>query len=250
MKKLPNQPTAANLDLCGRISSALRDLADPAKARESLRFFKTGPGEYGEGDAFLGLTVPQLRAVARSFCHCPPAGLLPLLRSPWHEERLCCLVIWVGQFERAATPAEKRKLHRLYWRHRNHVNNWDLVDVSAPTLAGRFLFEEDNTEPVLRLLASRSLWDRRIAVLATWAWTKAGDVGLTLQAAAHLLADKEDLIHKAAGWMLREAMKVDERAVLAFLNTHGAAMPRTMLRYAIERLDEKRRKALLRATKL
>jgi 3-methyladenine DNA glycosylase AlkD len=232
---------------CAEISRRLRALADPRRAEEAARFFKTGPGQYGEGDQFLGLTVPMVRAVAKEYRDVPPARLLPLLRSAWHEERLCCLVIWVTQFDRAKSREQRQGLFNLYWRHRKNVNNWDLVDVSAPRLVGEFLRAEDDPAPLASLARAPNLWDRRIAILATWAWTKAGDVRLTLKTAEVLLRDDEDLIHKASGWMLREAMKVNEEATLNLLLTHASAMPRTMLRYAIERLDERRRKAIMAA---
>jgi len=231
------------------ISRRLRVLADPRRAQDAARFFKTGPGEYGEGDQFLGLTVPMVRGAARHHRDVVPARLLPLLRSPWHEERLCCLIIWVMQFDRAKTRGERQTLFDLYWRHRGRVNNWDLVDVSAPRLVGEFLRGDANSAPLASLTRSRSLWDRRIALLATWAWTKADDVSLTLKIAELLLGDGEDLIHKAAGWMLREAMKVDAPATLGFLRTYAPVMPRTMLRYAIERLEEPERKAVLQIPK-
>jgi hypothetical protein len=227
------------------ISARLRSLADPGRALEMAPFFKTGPGQYGEGDRFLGLSVPVVRSVARDFRDAPPARLLPLLRSPWHEERLCCLVIWVARFDRARAPEARRELFDLYWKNRGRVNNWDLVDVSAPRLVGEFLRTTDGAAPLMELVRSSSLWDRRIAILATWAWTKAGDVSLTLRLAGMLLEDGHDLMHKATGWMLREALKVDEKPVLAFLRTHAAVMPRTMLRYAIERLDEPLRRELM-----
>jgi hypothetical protein len=230
---------------CAEISRRLRARTDPRRAKEAARFFKTGPGQYGEGDRFLGLTVPMVRAVAKEHRDVPPARLLPLLRSPWHEERLCCLIIWVMQFDRAKSREARQGLFDLCWRHRKHVNNWDLVDVSAPRLVGEFLRAEDDPAPLASLARARSLWDRRIAILATWAWTKAGDVSLTLKTAEVLLGDDDDLIHKASGWMLREAMKVNEEATLKFLRAHTSAMPRTMLRYAIERLDERRRKAIM-----
>jgi hypothetical protein len=230
---------------CAEISCRLRALADPRRAKEAARFFKTGPGQYGEGDQFLGLTVPMVRAVAKEHRDVPSSRLLALLRSPWHEERLCCLVIWVTQFDRAKSREARRGLFDLYWRHRKHVNSWDLVDVSAPRLVGEFLLAEDDPAPLASLARAPSLWDRRIAILATWAWTKAGDVTLTLKTAEILSGDTEDLIHKASGWMLREAMKVNEEATLMFLRAHTSAMPRNMLRYAIERLDERQRKAIM-----
>lgn len=233
---------------CSEISEKLHALADAQKAHHAQRFFKTGPGEYAEGDRFLGITVPQVRRVAGAYFSQPPESLLPLLQSPWHEERLCCLVVWCRQYERAKAREQKSQIFDLYLANRNHINNWDLVDISAPKIAGNFLHEAGDSAPLASLLASESLWDRRIAILSTWAWIKADDVSLTLRFAECLLRDPEPLLHKAVGWMLREAAKRKEKDVLDFLTSRGSEMPRTMLRYAIERFEPSQRKFILHNT--
>lgn len=236
-------------DIASRISSRLRSLSDSGQALVAKRFFKTGPGEYAENDRFLGITVPQIRGLAKEFLSANPKDLIPLLKSRWHEERLCCLVIWVAQFRKSQSHDEKRILSDLYSAHLAHINNWDLVDISAAQLFGEYLLVTRNPDPLTELLQSRSLWERRIAIVSTWAWIRSGDISLTLRFAEALFHDSEDLIHKATGWMLREAAKIDESSVLDFIETHGPRIPRTMLRYAIERIDEKKRKAILLKTK-
>lgn len=236
-------------DIASRISKHLQALSDSRQSLLARRFFKTGPGEYAEDDHFLGIPVPRIRALAKEFISANPEDLLPLLKSRWHEERACCLVIWVAQSRKSQSLDERRIIFDLYFSHLAHINNWDLVDISAPQLIGGYLLETRNPSPLGLLLESRSLWKRRIAIVSTLAWIKCGDISLTLRFAQDLIQDPEDLIHKATGWMLREAGKVDEAGVLSFIETHGARMPRTMLRYAIERLDEKRRKAILLKTK-
>ena len=236
-------------DIASRVSERLQAISDPGQALLARRFFKTGPGEYAENDHFLGISVPRIRALARNFISANPEDLQPLLKSRWHEERVCCLVIWVAQSRKCQSLDERRNIYDLYFTHLAHINNWDLVDISAPQLVGGYLLETRNPSPLGLLLKSRSLWERRIAIVSTWAWIKSADISLTLRFAQDLIQDREDLIHKATGWMLREAGKVNEAGVLSFIETHGARMPRTMLRYAIERLDEKRRKAILLKTK-
>ena len=236
-------------DIASRISSRLRSLSDSGQALVAKRFFKTGPGEYAENDRFLGITVPQIRGLAKEFLSANPKDLIPLLKSRWHEERLCCLVILVTQFRKSQSHDEKRILSDLYSAHLAHINNWDLVDISAAQLFGEYLLVTRNPDPLTELLQSRSLWERRIAIVSTWAWIRSGDISLTLRFAEALFHDSEDLIHKATGWMLREAAKTDESGVLDFIETHGPRMPRTMLRYAIERIDEKKRKAILLKTR-
>jgi len=208
----------------------LRKLADPVRAKHSLRFFKTAPGQYGHGDRFLGLTVPAMRTLVREFRELPLAGAEALLASEWHEERLVALLILVAQYRHA--PAE---VYRLYLANTDRINNWDLVDASAPHIVGAHL-ETRNRRPLYLLARSKSLWERRIAVVATQHFIRRDDLADTLAIARILLRDEHDLIHKATGWMLREAGKRDERVLRAFLDEHAAAMPRTMLRYAIERL--------------
>jgi 3-methyladenine DNA glycosylase AlkD len=210
----------------------LRTFANRERATHSLRFFKTGPGQYGEGDRFLGLTVPEMRRVVREFRELPLAGAEALLASPWHEERLVALMILVEQYRR--TPAARAAIYRLYLGRTDRINNWDLVDVSAAHVVGAHLAERSR-KPLYRLARSASLWERRIAIVATQHFIRRNEFADTLAIARLLLRDRHDLTHKATGWMLREVGKRDEAALRAFLDEHAAAMPRTMLRYAIER---------------
>lgn len=222
-------------------------MADPAQAQMAQRFFKTGKGEYGAGDKFLGLRVPQLHALAREYRELNGAALLSLLRSPWHEERVLALLIMVGRYQRG-TPALRAALHRTYLRNLRYVNNWDLVDCSAPVLMSAPA-PAVRRALLLRLAASRQLWHRRVAMLATFADLRAGEYALTLRLARVLRDDPHDLIHKAVGWMLRELGKRDRSELEAHLRRHASRMPRTMLRYAIERLPPRTRRAWLAAPK-
>lgn len=225
------------------IRTRLRSLARPKRAKVYQRFFKTGPGEYGEGDRFLGLTVPQLRKIATEFAATPLGELAGLLRSPIHEERLVALFILVRHFARGAA-AERAAIFRFYFRHVRGVNNWDLVDASAPYIVGPFLAGRSRA-PLYRLTRSGNLWERRIAILATQHFIRSGQFGDTLRIAAILLRDEHELIHKAVGWMLREVGKRDLATEERFLRRHHRLMPRTMLRYAIERFPERKRLAYL-----
>jgi 3-methyladenine DNA glycosylase AlkD len=217
------------------VSTALRRAGDRNKAAALQRFFKTGQGEYAEGDRFRGVTVPTQRALARRFRDLPLPELRKLLRSGIHEERLTALLIMVGQYQRG-DAVQREQLHRLYLKHTRFVNNWDLVDSSAGYLIGPHI--EGRPRPLLsRLARSPLVWERRIAVLATFHFIRNGSATETLWVARKLLRDGHDLIHKATGWMLREVGKrVDEKLLRQFLDRHAHAMPRTMLRYAIERL--------------
>lgn len=224
------------------VQDMLVGLADPAAAEHSQRFFKTGPGEYGEGDQFRGIRVPVLRTVAARFVQLPLLEAERLLHSPFHEDRLTALLILVRQFGRK--QADHQAIYELYLRNTAFINNWDLVDSSAPQIVGAFL--ADKPRNVLDLLArSDSLWERRIAIMATQHFIRLGQFDDTLRLARLLLHDNEDLIHKAVGWMLREvgnrALAVEE----AFLVDTYRTMPRTMLRYAIEKFSEEKRKAYL-----
>lgn len=222
----------------------LRELANPEQGRFAQGFFKTGPGQYGEGDRFLGIRVPVLRKLAREFRDLPLGSVERLLKSAFHEERLLALLIVVRQFGRADEPARKA-IYGLYLRSTRYVNNWDLVDSSAEHVVGAHLFARSR-RPLEKLARSKSLWERRIAVLATFHFIKRGEHGPTLAVAERLLADPEDLIHKAVGWMLREVGNRDRAAAEEFLRKHYRTMPRTMLRYAIEKLPEARRRAYLK----
>jgi 3-methyladenine DNA glycosylase AlkD len=219
-------------------------MADPEKAQILQRFFKTGPGQYGEGDRFLGIKVPELRRVAKSHMALAPDKVVKLLMSAIHEERMTALLIWTYQFARA-DDGGRREIFRLYLAHTARVNNWDLVDVSAPQIVGGFLMEKDKA-PIYTLAGSKDLWERRIAMVATLAFIRRDRFDDTLAIAELLLKDQHDLIHKAAGWMLREVGKRDQAAMEQFLLIHYQMMPRTMLRYAIEKLSEKRRQDYLK----
>ncbi|MFI5234548.1 MAG: DNA alkylation repair protein [Gemmatimonadales bacterium] len=223
----------------------LRSLGSPARARGAAAFFKTGPGEYGAGDKFLGITVPVLRRLAREHEALAERETVKLLASPWHEARALALAILVRQYERG-DGRRRAAIYRLYLRHRARVNNWDLVDCSAAYIVGPHLFERDRAV-LLRLARSRSVWDRRIAVLATFHFIKEGEYGETLRLARSLLDDPHDLMHKALGWMLREIGKRNRTAEETFLRRYARRMPRTMLRYAIERFPEPLRRRYLRA---
>jgi 3-methyladenine DNA glycosylase AlkD len=236
----------------GALDDIRRELAAaarPARAAGAARYFQTGPGGYAEGDRFLGVTVPdQRRVVARHWRRTTPEEAVILLQSPLHEERLTALLLLVRRFQRG-DQAEQGRLCDLYLQHAHRVDNWDLVDSSAPYLLGPWLLDRDRDRSVLdRLSRSERVWDRRIAVLATAAFIRAGDFAWTFRLARRLLRDPHDLIHKAVGWMLREVGNRDPAAAERFLRRHHRTMPRTMLRYAIEKLPAARRQAYLRGT--
>jgi 3-methyladenine DNA glycosylase AlkD len=232
------------LESASRVRRELRLVADPAKARLLPRFFKTGPGEYGEGDRFLGVTVPKCRAIAARARTLPASEVEKLLRSGWHEERSVALFVLLFAFERG-DERERTEIYRLYCRNLDRVNNWDLVDGSAPTIVGGYLQDRDRT-PLYRWASSAVLWERRIAILATLRYIRIGEFEDTLALARILLEDDEDLIHKAVGWMLREVGNRDRRVEEAFLRAHHRRMPRTALRYAIEKFPEGKRRAYLK----
>ncbi len=225
--------------------SALEAKATPQRAEAAAWFFKTAPGQYGHGDAFLGLTVPEQRRIAKQFRDLPLVETLKLLASPWHECRLTALFIMVHQFERGDTATQKT-IYQAYLANKQHVNNWDLVDSSAHKIVGAWLHGKPKTK-LVALSKSRRLWDRRIAVLATFYDIQKGDPTAALQIAELLVNDTEDLMQKAVGWMLREVGKRCDRAILEdFLSKHYKTMPRTTLRYAIEHFSPERRKQYLR----
>lgn len=222
----------------------LRSLGCPTQAAILARFFKTGPGQYGEGDRFIGVKVPPTRRVAREFKSLPLAEVECLLHSEIHEERLLALVILVGNFEKGDDAIRKR-IYDRYLANTKHINNWDLVDLSAPQIVGGFL-ESRSRRPLDRLVKSASLWERRISIVATHWFIRHGDFADTLRIAERLVTDSEDLIHKAVGWMLREVGKRDVAVLEEFLGERCRVMPRTMLRYAIERFPEEKRQAYLK----
>jgi len=211
--------------------------ASPQKAEVLKKFFKTGKGQYGEGDIFLGVRVPDLRKIVRKYVNIPLDNTLQLLRSKIHEERLVALLIMVEKTKRA-NMFERETLFKKYLENTLYINNWDLVDLSADKIVGSYLFEKPK-DILYSLATSENLWERRIAILATFDFIKKGFYQETLKIAKILLNDRHDLIHKAIGWMLREIGKRCSQEILEqFLLAHYKQMPRTMLRYAIERLPE------------
>jgi 3-methyladenine DNA glycosylase AlkD len=211
-------------------------VANPDDARFLQRYFKTGPGEYGEGDRFIGVRVPALRAIVRDLRGASVSDATALLRSGVHEERLLGLLL-LAQAYGTADAKGRTAIYRAYLDHTRYINNWDLVDASAPLIVGRHL-ESRNRRVLMRLARSRLLWERRIAMVATYHFIKQRDYADAIAIATVLLGDEHDLMHKAAGWMLREVGKRDVGTLRAFLDRHAPDMPRTMLRYAIERLPE------------
>lgn len=222
------------------IQTALQKLSSPAKAKSSAWFFKTEKGEYGHGDRFIGVTVPDQRKVARQFRDLPLRETLTLLKSPIHEHRLTALFILVGAYSRA-DPETKGQIVSTYLAHRKYVNNWDLVDSSAPHILGDWLLTHPRSM-LYKLVRSKDVWDRRIAMIATQALIRAGEFRDTLKIAEIVLDDPHDLIHKATGWMLREVGSRDKTPLVAFLKKHACHMPRTMLRYAMEKFSPEERR--------
>jgi 3-methyladenine DNA glycosylase AlkD len=229
-----------------RLRARVRDRANPTAAAHAQRFFKTAPGEYGAGDEFLGIPVPVLRALARTHRDLPDGGVRSLLRSRFHEERLLALLMLVDRFRRG-DARRQLAIYRLYVANLDYVDNWDLVDSSASQIVGAHL-EKRSRKPLYVLARSRDLWRRRVAIMATFHFIRLGQFEDTLALAAVLVGDREDLIHKAVGWMLREVGNRDRATAARFLAAHYRAMPRTMLRYAIERFPAARRRAYLRGS--
>jgi 3-methyladenine DNA glycosylase AlkD len=226
-----------------QIQKRLRQFATREKAKILQRFFKTGPGEYGEGDHFLGVVVPDIRRVAKEFQSAALDKITTLLASPVHEERLLALLMLVQAYARG-DHALKRKIYNLYLKNTKHINNWDLVDLSAPNIIGAYLLDKNRT-PLYALARSKNLWKRRIAIMATFQFIKQNDFDDTLGISKILLMDEHDLLHKAVGWMLREVGKRSLPVEDNFLLQHYKKMPRTMLRYAIERFPEGKRRRYL-----
>jgi len=222
------------------LKQALIEQADPDRALGLQRFFKTGKGEYAAGDRFLGLTVPMTRSTAAAYTDLHLDELLFLLQDDWHEVRLASLILMTGLFNRSSSKQQQDILD-AYLAHTPHINNWDLVDVSAHKIAGPW-FLNRNRDRLDGLIDSAWLWDRRIAVVATACFIRNGDLSSTFRYSERLLQDPHDLMHKACGWMLREAGKRDPDALRAFLSRHASIMPRTMLRYSIEKMEPAERR--------
>jgi 3-methyladenine DNA glycosylase AlkD len=221
----------------------LNRLGNPDDALFLQRYFKTGPGEYGHGDMFIGVRVPVIRRLLNGYKYLTSSGILPLLVSPVHEERLFAMLALVRIYEKG-DEVVREHIYHMYLEHTAFINNWDLVDVSAPRIVGAFLADR-STEPLYRLIASDRLWERRIAVLATFSFIRFNRFSDSLAIAQLSLGDNEDLIHKAVGWMLREVGKRDQLVEEAFLREHCRQMPRTMLRYAIEKFPPELRRRYL-----
>jgi len=226
-----------------QIEKALAKRSNQQKAKILSRFFKTGPGQYGQGDVFLGVTVPQIRKLAKQYQNIPLNLTAKLLKSPIHEQRLLTLLILIIKFQKGNTTT-KTKIYNLYLKNTRYIDNWDLVDLTAGHIVGCYLWDK-NRAVLARLTRSKSLWERRIAIISTLYFIKNNQFKDTLNIARVLLNDPEDLIHKATGWMLREVGKRDLVEEERFLKKYSQNMPRTMLRYAIERFPEKKRKLYL-----
>lgn len=231
----------------------LKKIADAKRAKIIARFFKTGKGEYAEGDVFLGISVPESRRIAIEYKDLPLPEIRELLKSKIHEERLIALLILVHNFRLGSDP-ERTKIFNYYLLHTKYINNWDLVDLSADKIIGEYLFGQNfpfigsaaQFSLLINLADSKNLWERRIAMISTYAWIKRGEYKLTFEIAKKLIRDKHDLIQKAVGWMLREVGKRCSREIEEeFLARYYKKMGRTTLRYAIEHFDEKRRKKYL-----
>ena len=228
-----------------KVEKALRSRASVARAKATSRFFKTGAGQYGEGDRFLGLTMPQIRALVRECGDLTLPDIEALLESPWHEARSLAVVLLAHRYSRSDARTQGA-IYALYLRRADRINNWDLVDISAPSVVGAHLLTRSRA-PLHKLAASRDIWRRRIAVVSTATFIDDGQFDDTLRIAVTLINDPHDLIHKAVGWMLREVGKRDEAVLRAFLNRRAGQLPRTTLRYAIERLSPAVRKRYMSA---
>lgn len=230
-----------------KIEQELRSYSDPVKREVLPRFFKTGKGEYGEGDKFLGVVVPNTRLVAKCHKNVPFDVLSDLLCSEWHECRLCALLILIEQFKKC-DEKDKKQLFEFYMKQTVHINNWDLVDLSAPTIVGEYLLDKDR-EVLYKLAESSLLWEQRIAIVSTLTFIRNNDFIDIIRLSSNLICaypfQMHDLLQKAIGWMLREMGKRNKNLLLQFLEEHIYQMPRTMLRYAIERFPEEERKAWL-----
>jgi 3-methyladenine DNA glycosylase AlkD len=232
----------SNIQKAFFVSVALKGAASPLRAKSSATFFKTGEGHYSHGDKFMGVTVPQQRLIVRQFSDLPLVEAVKLLQSDWHEERLTALLILVSLFQRAKDERGKEAVVKAYLKNLKWVNNWDLVDSSAHQILGAWLADKSRA-PLYKLVKSKVLWERRVAMVATYHFITQGDHVDAVKLAEALLKDDHDLMHKASGWMLREVGKrVDVKHLRAFLEKHSKRMPRTMLRYSIEHLPPAERK--------
>jgi len=231
--------------MLNRLKKEIEEAKNPEQAKILQRFFKTGKGEYGEGDIFLGIKVPIQRKIAKGYTNLSFMDLQTLLNSKIHEERLIALIILTNKYQKSKKDfVKKRQIFEFYLKNTHNINNWDLVDLSAPNIVGDFS-STDGTEVIRFLAKSKNLWERRIAIVSTYAFIKKRIFGETLAIADMLLKDEHDLIHKAVGWMLREVGKQDMNVLRKFLNENINTIPRTTLRYSIEKMNKSERKGYL-----
>jgi 3-methyladenine DNA glycosylase AlkD len=226
------------------LEKELQSLKNPEKIEIYQRFFKTGKGEYGEGDVFLGITVPTQRNVAKNYYELSLKEIKELLKSNIHEYRFTALVILVHQFKQG-DENKRKKIYEFYIKNAKRINNWDLVDTSAPKIVGQYLVDKDKSN-LYKLCTSKNLWEKRIAMLATYAFIQNKEFDDIIKLSKIYLNEKHDLMHKAVGWMLREAGKKDEKVLTNFLEKYSKVMPRTMLRYSIERLTKKQKEKYMK----
>lgn len=226
-----------------KLEKEIKERANLEKSKLLQRFFKTGKGEYGEGDIFLGISVPEQRKIAKEFKEILVESVQELLNSKIHERRLIALLILIEKFKKASMEI-KKNIFYFYLKNTKNINNWDLVDLSAPRIVGNYLLDK-NREILYKLANSENLWEKRIAIISTAAFIRQGEFKDTLKISEILISDSHDLIHKAVGWMLREIGKKNKRVLEEFLKKHCKNMPRTMLRYAIEKFPENERKKWL-----
>lgn len=227
--------------MTNQIYNALLALSDEKKKIVLPRFFKTGKGQYGEGDKFLGVTIPNIRVVAKKFSDVSFDVIEELIHSPWHEMRMCALLILVNNSRKEVT----QNIFDFYLSQTKHINNWDLVDLSAPQIVGRYLIDK-NRDTLYKLSESNLLWDNRIAIVSTLTFIRNNDLDDTYKLSLKMMHHKHDLMHKSIGWMLREAGKRDAKRLYDFVNKYKTIMPRTMLRYSIEKFDADTRKELMK----
>ena len=232
---------------CSQLKKDIKKMASPEIAKHIQRFFKTQKGDYGYGDKFLGIRNPEIRKLAKKYTDIPLRETLTFLKSEFHEERLCGLVIMVNKYAKAKNDKEQQTIFNQYVKNFKHVNNWDLVDISCPYITGKHLLERDRSI-LYRWAKSKHLWTKRIAIISNWWFIRNGDLRDVFKISEVLLNDEHDLIHKAVGWMLREAGKKDLKKLESFLLKHYSNMPRTMLRYAIERFPKTKRDKYLKGS--
>ena len=226
------------------IISELQSVGTPEKAAHLQKFFKTGPGQYGEGDIFLGVVVPHTRGIAKANLQTPLTEVKKMLKSEYHEARLCALLILTERFKKASEK-DRKEIFDFYLKNASRVNNWDLVDLSCPTIVGDYLLDKDR-DTLYKLAKSECLWEQRIAIVSTYAFIRKNEFFDTLELSERLFLHKHDLMHKAVGWMLREVGKRDRQTLTDFLEEHATKMPRTSLRYAIEHYPEPERQYFLK----